>query len=88
MWMVAYGEDGVKVYTHIGVLIRNVTDAGVTRVVWEPDASGFFLEAYPSDNPASSHHLYRLDIDRWEMVWVDLNVAGGYFWAGPAVALP
>jgi len=57
-WMVAYGEEGATVYTHIGVLIRKITDGAVEQVIWRPDSSGFFLDMYPKGNPNNSHHLY------------------------------
>jgi hypothetical protein len=80
-WMVAYGEEGATVYTHIGVLIRKITDGAVEQVIWRPDSSGFFLDMYPKANPNNSHHLYTYDLDDWELQLVDLDFRGGHFWA-------
>jgi hypothetical protein len=81
-WMVSFGQDGAKVFTHIGVLIRQVVDGAVNQAIWEPDSGWLFLEVYLKDNPSSSHHLYVLNLDEWELQLVDLDVKGDYFWAG------
>jgi hypothetical protein len=79
-WMVAYGERGATVYTHIGVLIRQMIEEPVRQVLWRPDSTGLFLEVYARENPFSSHHLYTYDLDEWELQLVDLDVRGSYFW--------
>ncbi len=87
-WIVSYGESGAMLYTHIAVEVRQVLEAGVQEVIWDPSSSGFFLEVYLVGNPLSSHHLYVQAMDEWLLQVVDLDVKGVYFWAGPAVAAP
>ena len=79
-WMVSYGENGATVYTHIGVLIRQIIEEPVRQARWRPDSTGLFLEVYARENPFSSHHLYTYDLDEWELQLVDLDVRGTYFW--------
>jgi hypothetical protein len=79
-WMVSYGEGGATVYTHIGVLIRQIIEEPVGKVLWRPDSTGLFLEVYASENRYSSHHLYTYDIEEWELQLVDLDVRGDYTW--------
>jgi hypothetical protein len=87
-WMVSYGEDGAKVYTHIGVFIQQVYDGPVADVVWGPEDAGFFLEVYQPENPVIGHQLYRLDLTEWEMELIDLDTRGGYFWMEQAIVEP
>ena len=79
-WMVAYGERGATVYTHIGVLIRQIIEESVGQVLWRPDSTGLFLEVYARENPFSSHHLYTYSLEEWDLQLVDLDVRGDYFW--------
>jgi hypothetical protein len=80
-WMIAYGEAGATVYTHIGTLIREVTDGAVQQVIWQPDAEGFFLDVYETGNSSGAHHLYTYNVTEWELQLVDLDFRGGSFWA-------
>ncbi|OGO16313.1 MAG: hypothetical protein A2Z14_12350 [Chloroflexi bacterium RBG_16_48_8] len=82
-WMVSYGEEGATVYTHIGVLIRQIMEEPVEQVLWKPDSTGLFIEVYARENPFSSHHLYIYDLEKWELQLVDLDVRGEYCWAVP-----
>jgi hypothetical protein len=80
-WMVAYGEEGAMLFTHIGVLIRQIIEEPVEQVLWNPDGTGMFLEVYARENPFNSHHLYTYALEEWELKLVDLDARGGYFWA-------
>jgi hypothetical protein len=80
-WMIAYGEDGATLFTHIGVLIRQIIDEPVEQVLWRPDSTGLFLEVYAVENPLGSHHLYTYTLEEWELQLVDLDVRGDYSWA-------
>ncbi len=82
-WMVSFGEEGATVYTHIGVLIRQIVEEPVGKVLWRPDSKGLFLEVYARENPNNSHHLYFYNLEEWELQLVELDVRGGYFWAIP-----
>ncbi len=87
-WMVSYGEGGVGVYTHIGVFIQQVHEGAVTEVFWQPGDAGFFLEAYQVNNPNVGHQLYYHDMSEWELLLVDLDTRGGYFWIGAPAESP
>jgi hypothetical protein len=80
-WMASYGESGATLYTHIGVLIREIVADPVGRVLWRPDSTGMFIEIYDRANPHNAHHLYSYDMEEWELRLVDLDVRGTYFWA-------
>lgn len=80
-WMVSYGEGGATIYTHIGVLIRQVVGGAVEQVIWRPDSAGLFVDVYPREDPLNSHHLYTYDLEDWELQLVDLDFRGDYFWA-------
>jgi hypothetical protein len=80
-WMVSYGEEGATVYTHIGTLIREITDGAVQQVIWQPGAGGFFLDLYEKGNSSGAHHLYTYNVTEWELQLVDLAFRGGHFWA-------
>ena len=87
-WMVSYGEEGARVYTHIGVFIQQVFDGAVEQVVWQTDDQGFFLEVYQLENPVIGHQLYWMDMSEWHMHLVDLDTRGGYFWIGTPAESP
>jgi WD40 repeat protein len=87
-WMISYGEDGARVYTHIGVFIQQIFDGPVAEVVWQPGDEGFFLEVYQLENPVIGHQLYVLDLSEWDMHLVDLDTRGGYFWMVSTLETP
>jgi len=80
-WMVSYGESGATIYTHIGVLVREILSEPVGQVLWRPDSSGIFVEVYARENPLNARHLYSYDLEEWELRLVDLDIRGSYFWA-------
>jgi hypothetical protein len=80
-WMVSYGESGATLYTYIGVLIRQILEEPVNKVLWRPDGKGMFLEVYARGNPFNAHHLYTYSLEKWELMLVDLDVRGDYFWS-------
>ena len=86
-WMVAYGPQGAVLYTHIANRVRRITEAPVTAVTWRPDSQGFLLLVPAYSGLANRGHLYHWDMEREELLLVDLDARRGGFWAGPALAV-
>lgn len=86
-WMVAYGEEGAVLYTHIANRVRQIVDAPVAEVIWRPDSGGFLLLVPAYSGLGARGHLYHWDMQRQELLLVDLDARAGGFWAGPALAV-